>query len=462
MSTGHHEASWRLPESDPTQQHRRRALRAARPHRRARPARLGVLRRLPRAVRRASARRPAGALEPTVLLTAMAVATEHIGLIATASTTYNEPYNLARRFASLDHISGGRAGWNIVTTAGARGGPQLRPRRAARRTPSATRRADEFVEVVAEAVGQLGGRRRARRQGVGRVGRRRPGAPDRATSAPHFRVAGPLNLPRSPQGRPVLVQAGSSEDGARLRRPATPRRSSPRSRRSADAQAFYADIKAPGRRVRPRPGPAARCCPASCRPSAPPRPRRGRCEEELDRLIQPEYARQPAGRARCGSPRSGSHLDEQLPDDLPAEDEIEGAKSRYTLIVTLARRERLTVRAADRPPRRRSRAPHLQPARPSRSPTRSRSGSPAAPPTASTSCRRCCRRGLEAFVDHVVPILQAPRPVPHGVHGTHPARPLRPRPARPASTPPPPAPHPQGDRMTTTAPSAAPASRSAR
>src|SRR4029077_8058925 len=62
--------------------------------------------------------RPGGALEPTVLLTALAGATSRIGLIATASTSYNEPYKLARRFASLDHVSGGRAGWNIVTTAG--------------------------------------------------------------------------------------------------------------------------------------------------------------------------------------------------------------------------------------------------------------------------------------------------------------------------------------------------------
>ena len=60
---------------------------------------------------------PGGALEPTVLLTALAGATSRIGLIATASTSYNHPYNLARRFASLDHVSGGRAGWNIVTTA---------------------------------------------------------------------------------------------------------------------------------------------------------------------------------------------------------------------------------------------------------------------------------------------------------------------------------------------------------
>ncbi len=63
-------------------------------------------------------RRPAGKLEPTVLLTAIAAATEKIGLIATASTTYNDPFNLARRFASVDFVSGGRAGWNVVTTAG--------------------------------------------------------------------------------------------------------------------------------------------------------------------------------------------------------------------------------------------------------------------------------------------------------------------------------------------------------
>ena len=63
-----------------------------------------------------------------MLLTALARVTSHIGLIATASTTYNAPYNLARRFASLDHISGGRAGWNIVTTAERDVRAELRPR----------------------------------------------------------------------------------------------------------------------------------------------------------------------------------------------------------------------------------------------------------------------------------------------------------------------------------------------
>jgi FMN-dependent oxidoreductase (nitrilotriacetate monooxygenase family) len=91
--------------------------------------------------------RPAGALEPLTLLTALATATEHIGLIATASTSYNSPYNLARKFASLDIISGGRAGWNIVTTAGAEAarnfGLDAEPAHAERYA-----RAAEFLDVA--------------------------------------------------------------------------------------------------------------------------------------------------------------------------------------------------------------------------------------------------------------------------------------------------------------------------
>jgi alkanesulfonate monooxygenase SsuD/methylene tetrahydromethanopterin reductase-like flavin-dependent oxidoreductase (luciferase family) len=91
--------------------------------------------------------RPITALEPTVLLASVAAATEHIGVIGTASTSYNEPYNIARRFATLDHVSGGRAGWNIVTTAdlpSARNfGREAVPEHAQR-----YRRASEFTEVV--------------------------------------------------------------------------------------------------------------------------------------------------------------------------------------------------------------------------------------------------------------------------------------------------------------------------
>ena len=118
MSTGHHEASWRLPESDPFAH-----LDVAHFQRLAQIAERGKL----DSVFFADSpvlwgdigRRPSGAIEPTVLLTAIAMATSRIGLVATASTTYNDPYNLARRFASVDLVSGGRAGWNVVTTAGA-------------------------------------------------------------------------------------------------------------------------------------------------------------------------------------------------------------------------------------------------------------------------------------------------------------------------------------------------------
>ena len=117
MSTGHHEASWRLPESNPfanTDVEHYREL--------ARIAERGTFDSIFFAdspvLFSDVGRRPAGSLEPTVLLTAIAAATSRIGLIATASTTYNDPYNLARRFASVDHVSGGRAGWNVVTTAG--------------------------------------------------------------------------------------------------------------------------------------------------------------------------------------------------------------------------------------------------------------------------------------------------------------------------------------------------------
>ena len=145
MDTGHHEASWRLPEASrwrtsmssttsgwPGSPRRRSSTRCSWP--------------TARCCGTALARRPSGRLEPITLLTALARATERIGLIATASTSYNDPFNLARRFASLDHISGGRAGWNIVTTAGdnaARNfGLDAQPAHAER-----YQRAAEFVEV---------------------------------------------------------------------------------------------------------------------------------------------------------------------------------------------------------------------------------------------------------------------------------------------------------------------------
>ena len=200
----------------PVHQHRRPTLQSAGADRRARQDGLRLLRRQPDAVgRHRTSTRPVRSSRPCCWRRS-AMATERIGLIATASTTYNEPFNLARRFASLDHISGGRAGWNIVTTAtldAARNfGLDELPGHAARyRGPrsSSTSYAelwdswDDDAAVGDKEAGVWGDGDRVRT--IDHVGE-------------HFGVRGPLNLPRSPQGHPVLVQAGSSEDGKELRR----------------------------------------------------------------------------------------------------------------------------------------------------------------------------------------------------------------------------------------------------
>jgi FMN-dependent oxidoreductase (nitrilotriacetate monooxygenase family) len=158
--------------------------------------------------------RPFLSMEPTIVLASVAAATTHIGLIATASTTYNEPYNIARRFATLDHASHGRVGWNAVTTADAAAGrnfglPQVLEHKAR------YDRAKEFVEIVQalwdswEDDAFVGDKVSARFVDTSRVHAiRHRGA--------HYNVEGPLNVPRSPQGRPVTVQAGGSSDGRDL------------------------------------------------------------------------------------------------------------------------------------------------------------------------------------------------------------------------------------------------------
>ncbi|MEW2521414.1 LLM class flavin-dependent oxidoreductase [Actinacidiphila alni] len=157
------------------------------------------------------AHRPLARLDPTVLLSDLGASTSNIGLIATASTTYTEPYELARRLASLDHVTGGRSGWNIVTTSSAHAarnfGLDGHPDHATR-----YERAAEFLEVALALWGSwpvdavLADRVRGRFADADRIR-----AIDHVGA--RFRVAGPLNVPRPPQGHPVLVQAGSSADG---------------------------------------------------------------------------------------------------------------------------------------------------------------------------------------------------------------------------------------------------------
>src|SRR5947208_1001376 len=152
--------------------------------------------------------------EPFTLLSALAGATEHIGLIATGSTTFDEPYHVARRFASLDHISGGRAGWNIVTTsnpdAALNFGLEDHMEHAER-----YKRAREFYDVVTGLWDSFADDAFVRDVESGLYF-----DPEKMHvlnhKGPHLSVRGPLNIARPVQGWPVIVQAGASEAGRRL------------------------------------------------------------------------------------------------------------------------------------------------------------------------------------------------------------------------------------------------------
>ena len=149
-------------------------------------------------------------LEPMTALSAISMVTSHIGLVATASTTYSEPYNLARTFASLDLISGGRAGWNMVTTSDPDSGQNFG--RAEIEHDLRYEIAAEFVEVTrglwdsweSDAI-------------EANVESGRYAIPEKVHfldhDGKHFQVRGPLNAARCPQGYPVLIQAGSSKTG---------------------------------------------------------------------------------------------------------------------------------------------------------------------------------------------------------------------------------------------------------
>jgi alkanesulfonate monooxygenase len=178
--------------------------------------------------------------EPFTLLSALSAVTEHIGLIATGSTTFDEPYHVARRFASLDHISGGRAGWNIVTTsnpdAALNFGLDDHMEHAER-----YRRAREFYDVVTGLWDSFADDAFVRDVETGLYF-----DPDKMHVLNHkgkyLSVRGPLNIARPVQGWPVIVQAGASEDGRQLAAE-TAEAVFTGGGSLADGQKLYADIK---------------------------------------------------------------------------------------------------------------------------------------------------------------------------------------------------------------------------
>ncbi|MET0721602.1 MAG: LLM class flavin-dependent oxidoreductase [Tardiphaga sp.] len=178
--------------------------------------------------------------EPFTLLSALAAVTENIGLVATGSTTFDEPYHVARRFASLDHISGGRAGWNIVTTsnpdAALNFGLDDHMEHAER-----YKRAREFYDVVTGLWDSFADDAFVRDVDSGIYM-----DPDKMHVLDHkgkyFKVRGPLNIARPVQGWPVIVQAGASDDGRQLAAE-TAEAVFTGGGSLGDAQKLYADIK---------------------------------------------------------------------------------------------------------------------------------------------------------------------------------------------------------------------------
>ncbi len=272
--------------------------------------------------------------EPLTLLSALAMVTDKIGLAATASTTYGEPYHTARAFASIDHLSHGRAAWNIVTTSYARTANNF-----SKSHPEHDERyavAEEFVDVVRGLWDSWDDDAfpKDKENGV-------YADPNKVHVLNHagkyYSVQGPLNIPRSPQGHPVLIQAGSSGPGqdlaARIADIVFTAQQS-----LAEAQAFYASLK--DRVVKAGRNPDSVAVMPGFMPVI------GVSFEdaaeklkELNRWTDIKSA-MPLLEERIGHSLADYDLDGPLPD-LPISDQL---RSRAELLRDLARRENLTIR----------------------------------------------------------------------------------------------------------------------
>jgi FMN-dependent oxidoreductase (nitrilotriacetate monooxygenase family) len=276
-------------------------------------------------------------LEPLTLLSALASVTDRIGLVATASTTYNEPYHVARKFASLDYISRGRAGWNCVTSvqpAEARnfGRPSVEPR------PVRYARAREFTRVVTGLWDSWDDDAFVRDTQSGLFF-----DPQKLHVLRHkgeyYQVEGPLNVPRPPQGWPVIVQAGASDEGVELAAEFAEAIFSPHLTVEV-AKAYYDDVKGRMRKygrdpdhLKILPGVSVVVAPTNAEAAAD--------YDFLQSLGHPMVGREILATMLGGIDLSPFPLDGPLPDPLP---QGSGSKGHYDSIVAMARRENLTIR----------------------------------------------------------------------------------------------------------------------
>lgn len=340
MATGHHEASWRHP--------------------RTQPERINDADYYQQLARTAEAAKfdavffadgPAlydnvehgahGLLEPIVTLAAIAAATQRIGLIATASTTFYEPYNLARLFSTLDHLSKGRAGWNIVTTAasaaGANFGLTEYPDTAERYA-----RATEFLDVVTKLWDSWEHDAVLLDRESGRYA-----DPSKIHAAEHvgkrLSVAGALNSRRTPQGHPVLIQAGSSNDGRAFAGRYAEAIFTAHQQLS-DGQAFYADIKSRAAAFGRRPE-SVKILPGISPFIGGTEAEAKGLERELNELTVPAYGLRQLS-SLVGVELSEDTLDRPVPVELfaGAGDVTDNNRSRLQVVAGIVEREKPTVR----------------------------------------------------------------------------------------------------------------------
>lgn len=274
--------------------------------------------------------------EPITLLSALSVVTKHIGLIATVSTSFNEPYNVARKFASLDYLSGGRSGWNLVTSSTE---TEAHNFSLDKHFDHAMRyeRAKEFYDVVSGLWDSWEDDAFIRDKASGIYFD--PGKLHTLDyRGKHFKVRGPLNVARSPQGWPVVVQAGASEAGRELAAQ-TAEVIFVAHQTLDEAKQFYRDVKGRLARYGRRPE-HLKIMPGIF-------PVIGRTQEEaqekldaLQALIHPSVGLQLLSNMSGGLDLSQYPVDGPVPD-LP---ETNGGKSRQRLLLDLARRDNLTIR----------------------------------------------------------------------------------------------------------------------
>ena len=275
--------------------------------------------------------------EPLTLLSALAMVTSRIGLIGTASTSYNHPYHIARKFASLDHISRGRAGWNLVTSgqkAEALNFDRTEP------WPHAERyhRAHEFAAVVKGLWDSWDDDAFVRDKESGLFFE-----PSKMHPLNHkgevYSVRGPLNVPRPPQGHPVIVQAGASDDGRELAAAVAEAIFSPHLNAEA-AKEYYDDVKSRMLKYGRNPD-HCKILPGLSVIVAETEAEAKRDYDYIQSMIHPMVGREILATMLGGLDLSAYDMDKPLPDPLP---EHTGSRGHYDSIVAMARRENLTIR----------------------------------------------------------------------------------------------------------------------